>query len=386
MLEFEFHNPTKIIFGKGRIREAGRHVKEFSEKALLVMGCGSVRKSGIFDVVSDSLKEHGVNVEVLEGIQSNPVLSKVEEGIEIMRDKGLNLVIALGGGSVMDSAKAIAAGTPLEKGHVWDFFIGKQEIARALPIVTIPTLAASGSEMNGYMVITNEQTGHKLATRSPHIYPRISILDPETTYTVSKDYTAYGGVDAVCHLLEPYFNGPYPYTPVQDRLAEGLIKTIMETTKDAIKSPHNYDSRASLMWAATLALCGLTKAGIGEHFFPVHVIEHAVSAIFNVPHGAGLAALLPGWMKWRAEVQPEKIVQLGVRVLDIAPPANAENSIDAFKVWLKEVGCPVRLSELGIGEDDHEQIADNARLQIDLGGMDPPYAKDVVLKILAYSQ
>ncbi len=386
MLKFEFHNPTRIIFGKGRIKEAGGYVKEFSQKALLVIGCGSVKRSGVFDTVKNSLKKHGIKFEVLEGVQSNPVLSKVEEGIDVVREQGLRLVIALGGGSVMDSAKAIAAGALLEDGHVWDFFAGKQEITKALPIVTIPTLAASGSEMNGYMVITNEKTGHKLATGSPCIYPKTSILDPEATYTVSRDYTAYGGVDAVCHLLEPYFNGPYPYTPVQDRLAEGLISTIMETTRGAVESPRDYDSRASLMWAATLALCGLTKAGVGEHFFPVHVIEHALSAIFKVPHGAGLAALLPGWMKWRANVQQEKIVQLGVRVLGLSSSASAEESIEAFKGWLQDIGCPVTLSELGIEARDHEQIADNARFQIDLWGMAPPYTKETVLKILSYSQ
>ncbi len=386
MLRFEFHNPTRIIFGKGRLAEAGAWIEGLSRKVLLVIGRGSIKRHGIFDIVMDSIKAHEIRVEVLEGVQSNPILSKVEEGIEIVRREGLDLVAALGGGSVMDTAKAVAAGALLEGGSVWDFFSGKQQITQALPVVAIPTLAASGSEMNGYMVITNEKTGHKLAAGSPHLYPAVSILDPESTFSVPRDYTAYGGVDAICHLLEPYFNGPYPYTPVQDRLAEGLIKTIMETTQGAIESPRDYDSRASMMWAATLALCGLTKAGVGDHFFPVHVIEHAVSALFGVPHGAGLAALLPGWMKWRAGKEAGKIAQFGARVFELGKTVNAPSAINAFTGWLRRIGCPASLSELGISKKDHQRIADNASRQVTVWNMDPPYSRENILKILSLSQ
>ena len=384
MLKFEFHNPTKIIFGKDRIKETGSLLKNLANHILLIVGGGSVRKNGILDIVMQSIQDQNIQIELLEGVQPNPLLSKVEEGIDIARDKKVDVIVALGGGSVMDTGKAIAAGTLLKQGNVWDFFIGKQQIDKALPVVAIPTLAASGSEMNGYMVITNKKTGHKFATGSPYLYPKFSILDPVTTFTVPPNYTAYGGLDAICHLLEPYFNGPYPYTPVQDGIAEGLIKAIMDNTLASIASPHDYDSRASLMWGATLALCGLTKAGVGDHFFPVHVIEHGISAIFDVPHGAGLAALLPGWMKWRAKSQPDKIIQLGENVFNLEKPVEVVDVINAFVKWLKKAGCPTNLSDLNITEDELEKIADNVSAQIKLSKMDPPYSKENVLKILKY--
>ncbi|OCC15694.1 NADH-dependent butanol dehydrogenase [Dissulfuribacter thermophilus] len=389
MEKFEFYNPTKIIFGGGEVTKIGDVLKGTVETVLLVMGSGSARHTGAFQKVKDSLESSGVRFEILEGVKSNPLLSKVREGIKIAREKKLDGVLALGGGSVMDSAKAIAAGAVMDDRDIWDAFLGKAEIKSALPVFTIPTLAASGSEMNGYMVITDEQSGHKLATASILLYPKVSILDPELTYSVSKDYTAYGGVDAVCHLMEPYFNGPAPFTPVQDALAEGLMRTIMEATEGCISDPTSYEHRGAMMWGATLALNGLTKAGVGDHHFPVHLIEHAVSAIYNVPHGAGLAALLPGWMRYFSQKRPERLIKFSTNVMGVEEQADSmatiEMGIEAFSAWLKSIDVPICLGDLNIGEDAIDAIAENALVQSKIWGMEKVYDRDTIREVLSFA-
>ncbi|NDY42684.1 iron-containing alcohol dehydrogenase [Dissulfurirhabdus thermomarina] len=389
MQPFTFHNPTRILFGPGLCDQAGAEIRPFSDRVLLVTGTGSAKRTGAYDRVRRSLEAAGVRVRDLEGVVSNPRLSKVREGIEATRAEALTAVVALGGGSVMDTAKAVAAGAVLDEGDVWDCFTRTREIAGALPVFTVPTLAASGSEMNGFMVITNEETGHKLAAGSEHLYPRLSILDPVLTCSVPPDYTAYGGADAVCHLLEPYFNGSDPDTPLQDRLAEALIQTLLEATEAAVARPGDVAARSTLMWGATLALNGLTRAGIGEHFFAVHMIEHALSALFDVPHGAGLAALLPGWMSWRAAESADKVAQLGRRLWNLSGGTRREEArqtIAALRDWLRRVGCPTSLSELGISAGDHGRIAENAALQAGIWGVDALYTPEVVAAVLAQCQ
>ncbi len=390
MENFEFWNPTKIIFGKGVLKRLGQDVKTYGNRCLLVTGMSSAKKTGAYDQVTRQLQEANITVFELSGIQSNPVLSKVYEGIQLGKKEGISFIVALGGGSVMDTAKAVAAGMKINK-DIWLVFEGKAEVTDALPVICIPTLAASGSEMNGFMVITNNQTGYKLAAGSPYLYPKISFLSPELTFSVPRDYTAYGGVDAVCHLLEPYFNGPDPFTPVQDELAEGLIRTIMTETKECIDKPQDYEHRAALMWAATLALNGLTRAGVGDHPFPVHLIEHSISAIYQIPHGAGLAALLPGWMKWKiSNGEPKKVAQLGIKCLGCqtkeADEKVALNAIGAFENWLSEIGCPKNLADLKISRDEHEKIAHNALLQSRIWGIDDIYNIEAIMKILSFCQ
>ena len=386
MERFEFHNPTKIVYGASEASRIGQWLKGSVKNCLLVMGKGSARRSGAYDSVASSLEENGIEFEVLEGIKSNPLLSKVEEGIDVVKKRRLESVLALGGGSVMDTAKAIAAGALLARGQIWDVFLGKAEIKAALPIFTCPTLAASGSEMNGYMVITNEDTGHKLATGSIHLYPRVSVLDPKLTVTVPADYTAYGGVDAVCHLMEPYFNGPAKYTALQDALAEALMKTIMQETTACLKTPSSLDHRGAMMWSATLALNGLTKAGVGEHHFPVHLIEHAISALFDVPHGAGLGALLPGWMRFFAAKRPERLKRFAMHVMGVETEGNDEEVIQEgiimFSGWLEEIGVPGRLKDLGIEKESLSNIARNASFQASIWGMENSYTEDVIYSVL----
>ncbi len=390
MENFEFCNPTKIIFGTDALDKIGENLKGLGQRCLLVTGRKSAKESGAYDRVTKNLKEKGIKWFDLTGVQSNPVVSKVREGIEIVRQNDLSFVVALGGGSVMDTAKAVAAGTRLE-GDIWDVFEGKLEIERPLPVACIPTLAASGSEMNGFMVITNESTGYKLAAGSPLLYPKVSFLAPELTFSVPKNYTAYGGVDAICHLLEPYFNGPDPFTPVQDEVAEGLIRTIMAETAECLSKPQDYQHRAALMWAATLALNGLTRSGVGDHPFPVHLVEHALSAIYQIPHGAGLAALLPGWMKWKATYRgPEKVAQFGIKCLGCKEQNHVKETAfeasRAFASWLEGIGCPKSLSDLEIPKSDHEKIAENALHQSQIWGITDDYGKETITEILSFCQ
>ena len=389
MENFEYCNPTRVIFGKGEIGKVGPETRKLAGRVLLVTGRGSVKRTGVFDRVAGSLEDAGVEFVELDGVRSNPLLSKTREGVALVRERGLEAVVALGGGSVMDTGKAVAAGVLLEEGDLWDLFTGRQGIHGALPVVAVPTLAASGSEMNGYMVITNEETGHKLATGSPFLHPRCSILDPSTTYSVPGDYTAYGGVDALCHLLEPYFNGPAPFTPVQDRMAEGLVEAILEATPRAVEEPGEYRWRAAMMWAASLALCGLTKAGVGEHRFPVHLVEHSVSALFDVPHGAGLAALLPGWMAWYARAKPGKLAQLGRRIWRVEERddrAAAMECILRLQGWFSALGCPTCLKDLGISARDHGRLAENASFQARVWGIDDEYDVERIEEILGWCQ
>jgi len=387
MESFEYENRTKIVFGRGELENTGRIARGYGTRFLLVTGRKSARATGTYDRVRNLLEAEEINVFDLDNVQSNPVLSRVRDGIEAVKKHRIEAVLALGGGSVMDTAKAVAAGSVLEKGDVWDFFTGKSEIENALPVLTVPTIAASGSEMNGFMVITDEKNHHKLAASSPSVYPRVSILDPVLTCTVGPDYTAYGGVDAVCHLLEPYFNGSAPSTPVQDRIAEGLIINIMDATGACIRNPHDYESRATMLWSAALALCGLTKAGVGDHFFPVHMIEHSISALFPVAHGAGLAALLPGWMTWWAEGNNDKVAQLGERIWQIRENDTsdaARKTVQAFRTWLAETGCPQRLSDIGITPGEHRNIAENAMKQAGIWNVADLYSVETIETILAY--
>lgn len=387
MERFEFHNPTKIVFGVGEAKNTGKWLRDQGvEDCLLVMGSGSARKNGAFDQVAQSLEAHGIGFSILEGVKSNPVLSKVDEGIAIVKEEGHESLLALGGGSVMDTAKAIAAGALMDDAHIWDAFLGRAEILRALPVFTVPTLAASGSEMNGYMVITNEDSGYKLATGSIHVYPKVSVLDPALTTTVPADYTAYGGVDAVCHLMEPYFNGPAQYTPIQDALAEGLMRTIMDETRECLKALDSLEHRGAMMWGATLALNGLTKAGVGEHHFPVHLIEHAISAIFDCPHGAVLGALIPGWMRFFAEKRPDRLHKFAKNVMGVGHQLEREEAIQEgiirFTNWLKSIGCPSRLRDLEIQKADLARVATNAAFQAAIWGMDDQYGEEVIYTVL----
>ncbi len=365
MQNFVFHNPTKIIFGRDTVKSIGPETAVWGRRTLLVYGQGSIKRTGLYDRVIDALAESGVDIVEHGGVRSNPCLSHVREGIRLAKHARVDVITAVGGGSVIDAAKAISAGVPVEH-DVWKFFTGKKSIKTALPLTTVLTLAASGSEMNSGMVITNETTREKFGYGSRHLFPRTSILDPQVTCTVPADYTAYGAVDAIAHVLEFYMTTQETQTPVQDRLMEGLITNAMEACNRCLEDPDDYDARADLMWTATLALNGLTAAGLGRVGFPMHMIEHSLSALYDVPHGAGLAVVIPAWLRWFSRSNPRRIAALGARIF---PPPGlqrpgteqmAARTITILRNWFGRINAPISLQELDIPQQDIPAIAVNA--------------------------
>lgn len=358
MQNFIFHNPTKIIFGRGTVPQIGPETAALGRRrALLIYGRESVKKSGLHGQVTAALAQAGVAVIEHGGVSSNPLLSHVREGIAKARAQQADVIVAVGGGSVIDTAKAVAAGVPAD-GDVWDFFTYKQEVQAALPITAVLTLAATGSEMNAGTVITNEATQEKFACTHRLLYPKTSILDPELTFTVPPDYTAYGAADAIAHVLEFYMTTTDEDAPVQMDFMEGLIRNAMRSCERCLADSRDYGGRAALMWTATLALNGLTGAGLGRTAFPMHMIEHSLSALYNVPHGAGLAVVVPAWLRWRLPQSAARIARLGQEVFGLA--ADAEQTVLRLRGWLGSVGCPVTLAELKIPEADIPRIAANA--------------------------
>jgi alcohol dehydrogenase YqhD (iron-dependent ADH family) len=365
MQNFVFHNPTKIIFGRDTVSNIGPETAELGRRCLLVYGQSSIRRTGLYDQVTTSLTGAGVEIIEHDGVQSNPLLDHVRAGIAKVKEHDVDVVVAVGGGSVLDSAKAIAAGSVVNH-DVWKFFTGKKSVKSTLPVTTVLTLAAAGSEMNSGMVITNNETKEKFGFGHRLLYPKTSILDPKVTFTVPPDYTAFGAIDAIAHVLEFYMTTRDPDTPVQDSLMEGLIKNSINACERCLKDPHDYEGRASLMWTATLALNGLTATGLGRVGFPMHMIEHSLSALYNIPHGAGLSVIMPGWLAWYRGHDEARIALLGRRIFppsDLQPYTDAqiaERTITILKNWFGRIDSPVSLEELAVPATDIPMIAENA--------------------------
>ncbi len=385
MQNFTFDNPTRILFGQGMIARTGGEVKRFGTKVLLVYGQGSIKKNGIYDQVLASLKEAGLSIVEFPGVRSNPVLSFALKGIELAQREKVEVVLAVGGGSVMDTAKTIAAGVKADPGDdVWEFFTYKKKIKGALPVVTGVTVSASASEMNNGAVMTREEGAQKFAMSSPFIQPRTSILDPTVLYSLPPAYTAYSSVDIITHMLEGYFNNREPESPLQDRLVEGLMKTVMESTETALKDPKHYNARANIMWSAVLGFNGLTTAGMGFVSFPAHMIEHSLSALYDIAHGAGLSITLPGWMSYAVNKSPAKFARFGREIFGIKEPDDlkaAVEGIDRLKKWFAAIGSPTSLKAAGIPEGDIGRIAENATATAMVWGM-KAYTKEVISDIL----
>lgn len=383
MQDFIFENPTKIIFGRGQIKMIGPEVLRFGRKALLVYGRESIKKYGIYDQVTASLQGAGVSFVEFAGVKSNPVLSHVVKGIELARRENVKVILAVGGGSVIDSAKAIAAGVKAEH-DVWDFFTREKTINDALPILTVVTVSASASEMNSAAVITNEDDARKFSIRSLVIQPKTSIMDPSVLFTLSPAYSAYSAVDVITHIVEGYFNNTEPCSPLQDRLVEGLTKTVMESMNLILNNPADYTARANMMWAATLAFNGLTTAGMGQIGLPAHMIEHSLSALYDIAHGAGLSIVLPGWMSYKAEKNPERFIRFTREIFTtniISEDRTAIDGITQLKNWFSSIGCPTSLKEGGIPESDIGRIAENAYALAQVWGL-KDYSRDVIADIL----
>ncbi|HBE88976.1 MAG TPA: NADH-dependent alcohol dehydrogenase [Elusimicrobia bacterium] len=366
MQNFVFANPTKIIFGRDSIPKLGPEAAKAGKKALFVYGGGSVKRNGVYEAVTSALKKNGIEVTEHPGVKPNPALSHVREGMRKASEAGCDMVIAAGGGSVIDEAKAIAAGMKYG-GDVWDLFCGKAPVKDALPVFAALTLPATGSEMNAGCVVTNEDTRQKFSAHGAALFPRASALDPETTMTLPREQTAYGAVDSLAHIIEGYFTARNPDAEVTDEIVHGLARSIVASTRRILADPADYNARASMMWSATLALNGLPVCGYGGMTFINHAIEHSLSALYDIAHGAGLAIVMPAWFRHHLETDgPGRLEKFGRAVFGTT---KAEACINAFEDLFREAGAPVRLAEAKIPASDIPKIAENAMMLIRMWGM-----------------
>lgn len=366
MQNFDFSNPVEIIFGRGAVPRLGPAAAGAGRKALLVYGGGSIKKNGVYEALIRALKENGVAVAEHPGVKPNPVLSHVRAGIAKARAEGCDMVIAAGGGSVIDESKAIAAGVKYG-GDVWDFFCGKAEVGEALPLFVALTIPATGSEMNSGCVVTNEETRQKYSAGGPALFPRVSALDPEATMTLPRAQSAYGAVDAIAHIIENYFTTTDADNAVTDELVHGVARSVIASTRRIMKDPKDYNARASMMWCATLALNGLAGCGYGGGGFINHAIEHSLSAFYDIPHGAGLAIVIPAWARhYLARGGEARLAGFGRAVFGVNTGVAAVKALEDF---FREVGAPVRLGELKIPAADIPKVAANAAATIKLWGM-----------------
>ena len=359
MNNFYYSIPTKILFGKGQIEHLGDTVKAYGKKALLVYGGGSIKKIGLYDRVVQQLTAQGVEIVEFSGVEPNPRVTTVNKGAQICKEQNVEVVLAVGGGSTIDCAKVIAAAAYYE-GDAWDLVNDASKVTKVLPIITVLTLAATGSEMDPYAVISNMETNEKLGTGHEEMKPRVSILDPEYTYSVSRYQTAAGTADIMSHVFEEYFErseGAF----LQNRMAEAILKTCIKYGKIAVEDPENYEARANLMWASSLALNGLMHYGRSGGW-SVHPMEHELSAFYDITHGVGLAILTPHWMEYVLdETSVDKFVEYGVNVWGIDenqdPYTIAKQAIQSTKEYFISLGIPMSLREVGIKEDKLELMA-----------------------------
>jgi len=359
---FVYHHPVKIIFGADSVDSAGPEIAALGKRVLLVSGRSSLKTSGAWRRIMDSFSEQSAEITEFPGIQPNPLLSAVHDGIQVARSRQCEVVVGAGGGSVIDTAKAIAAG--VAAGHdVWKFFTGKKSVVARLPLVTIPTIAGSGSEINHGIVLTNDRLGRKFGFGHRYLIPDVCIADPRLTCSVPTSLTAAGAVDTLCHCLEPYLSTPQSSVPLQKGVLETIGRTIIETVACCIENPHSVDHRSTMLWCSMAAMSGFGTAGLGKVAFTLHALEHAVSAVTGIAHGIGLAALLPGWLENHCHAFAGRVAEWGVRVFGVEraePLQTAEQTISACRAFLRSIGCPTCLADVGVSARDLEVMADHA--------------------------
>jgi len=359
---FVFQNPTKIIFGRGMENDVGAEVARHSRRILVHFGGGSIKTTGLYDRVAASLNKAGVEFKALGGVKPNPRLSLAHEGVRLCRDNKLDFVLAIGGGSAIDSSKAIAMGAAND-GEVWDFYVGKRELTRALPVGTVLTFPAAGSEASTASVVTNEEGWLKRGFNSELLYPKFSILNPELAFTLPKFQAACGATDILSHLMERYFTNSR-HVAFVDRLLEATMKTVIAQGPKVIANMTDYDAWAELMWAGTIAHNNLLNTGrVGD--WGSHDIEHEISGIYDVAHGAGLAVVFPAWMKHVLHHDLDRFVQWSVRVwnveLDIFDKeATARAGVARLEAFLHSIGLGTTLASLGVGTDRIDEMARKA--------------------------
>ncbi|MEA2015708.1 MAG: iron-containing alcohol dehydrogenase [Actinomycetota bacterium] len=359
MKNFKFRNNTEIIFGKDMEKSVGAEAAKYGKKVLLHYGGGSIKKYGLYDRVIKSLKDKGMEIIELGGVRPNPVLSMVNEGIDICRREKIDFILAVGGGSAIDSAKTIAVGVP-HSGDVWDFYEGRSEPEETLPAGVVLTIPASGSESSDSAVITNEDGLYKKGLTSELLRPEFAILNPEITFTLPPYQTTCGASDMMAHIMERYFTTVRD-VELTDRLCEATLKTVIGNTLKVLKEPENYAARAEIMWSGTIAHNNLLDTGrIGD--WASHNIEMEISGLYDIAHGAGLAIIFPAWMEYVYKKDVDRFAQFAVRVwneeYDFNNPENtAKAGIRRLKNFFKEIGLPTTLKEANIPYDRFEEMA-----------------------------
>lgn len=375
MKDFVYYSPTKFVFGHGVEEGIGAEAAARGfKKALLVYGKGSVVRSGLLDRVKASLSEAGVASAELAGVRPNPEIASVREGIDIVRAEGVDLIVPVGGGSAIDCAKAVAFGS-LYDGDVWDFFCGKAVVERALPIFCVLTIPAAGSEASSSCVISNDELHAKRGTNGDAFRPMVSFMNPELTFTLPAFQTAAGVTDMIAHICERWFSGVGP-VPVTDNIAAGLIRALMDATPTVLDDPEDYDARATIMWTGMLAHNDI--AGCGRSLNPTgraggwesHGLEHEMSAFdTSITHGAGLAVIMPAWMRYVWREDPSRFLQFAADVFDIEPIDDTDEAvedavtaaIDELQAFFADLGMPVTMGELGLKEENVDAIVETLR-------------------------
>ena len=388
MTDFEFFSPTRFVFGRGAEKRTGALVKAYGgTKALLHYGGGSVKRNGVYDAVVASLREAGVPFVELGGVQPNPRSGLVREGIALCRREKVDFVLAVGGGSTIDSAKAIAFGT-LYDGDFADYYFGKDvknqpPVPGALPIGTVLTIAAAGSEGSGNSVINLEPDGLKRGATGDALRPKFSVLNPEFTFTLPPYQTACGLTDIFAHVVERYFS-PTPHVEITDALCEAVMRTVVEEGPKALARPDDYDARANVMWAGTVAhnnICGVGRA----QDWSSHGIEHELSARYDCAHGAGLAVVMPAWMAYVMETDVSRFARFAERVFGVReadPSVAAKEGLARYRAWLKSIGMPLTFAELGAKPEDIPALVAKLGLRGNTLGSFRPLRDDDVAAIL----
>lgn len=378
MNAFSFYNPVKLIFGKGQLAKLPTELASYGQKVLVVYGGGSIKKNGLYDQVMAALKEANMQVFELPGVEPNPRLSTAKRGAEICKKEGIDVVLAVGGGSVIDCTKLIVAAAKYD-GDAWDLVTRKAVPKEALPFGTVLTLAATGSEMNSGSVITNEETQEKYGWGSPLVFPKFSILDPVHTFSVPLDQTVYGIVDMMSHMFEQYYNEA-TNTPVHDEMIEGVLRAVIETAPKLVKDLENYELRETILYAGTLGLNNFLRMGyMGD--WASHNIEHAVSAVYDIPHAGGLAIIFPRWMRHNVHVNPERFAKLAVNVFHVNPTGKsaeevALEGIDRLVAFWTSLEAPTNLADYNIDDSKIDLMVEKAMVNGEFGNFNKLDAED----------
>jgi alcohol dehydrogenase YqhD (iron-dependent ADH family) len=361
MKKFAYKNPTQIYFGDGYTKAVGKLLKPYVKKVLLTYGKASIKNNGIYDTVVASLRENDIEFVEYDGIKPNPMLSHAIEGAKFAKEQGVDAVLAVGGGSVLDESKAIALGACCDDiDNLWDFFSYKKMPSDALKVFAVLTVPATGSEMNAGMVLTNDDTLEKFGFSSSHSHPVFSILDPANTISLPKQYTAYAAVDIFTHSTEAYFTKEDESSYVIDRAVEGVVKSLIESTNKIMQNPSDIDARANFMWTATLAWNGSLHCGVGNFGLPNHIIEHPISAVFDIAHGMGLAIVIPAWMKYFSNRYQSRFALFARNVFDVQEADDtkaAEICREKLVEWFKSLNVPTTFAEADIYSIDVEQLS-----------------------------